>query len=292
MGLYRRRRLPARLQSTEARHSGMAKSLFEKLQWKASMVPALILRAPDGFDPYVEGLPNDTDVVSTLRGKGPYPFLLAFVRSSDDIETLTPKLVARAGQDGVVWFAYPKKSSPRFKTDISRESGWLPLDKAGFVSVRQVALDEDWSALRFRRAAEAPDAQRRTSKKVARPVVADPKDLGGIFRRLKELVGPHIKGMPNLTEGPDTLSVDSRDTAPNGTPLQFLSLMKRKKSVNVYLMPIYVNPDLAERLPPRLAKRRQGKSCFNFPMLDEDCFAELEALIDTCKKRWKKDGRL
>jgi hypothetical protein len=54
--------------------------------------------------------------------------------------------------DAVLWFAYPKKSSKRYKSDISRDEGWAPLGELGFEGVRQVAIDEDWSALRFRQA--------------------------------------------------------------------------------------------------------------------------------------------
>jgi hypothetical protein len=45
---------------------------------------------------------------------------------------------------------YPKRSSKKYDTDISRDDGWQPLGDLGFEPVRQVAVDEDWSALRFR----------------------------------------------------------------------------------------------------------------------------------------------
>jgi len=52
----------------------------------------------------------------------------------------------------VVWFAYPKGTSKKYKSEINRDSGWQVLGKAGFEPVRMVAIDEDWSACRFRRA--------------------------------------------------------------------------------------------------------------------------------------------
>jgi hypothetical protein len=63
-----------------------------------------------------------------------------------------------------LWFACPKKSGA-FASDISRDHGWEALQDAGFLPVTQIALDADWSALRFRprgeiakltRASEAP----------------------------------------------------------------------------------------------------------------------------------------
>jgi hypothetical protein len=44
-----------------------------------------------------------------------------------------------------------KGTSKRFTCDFNRDTGWSVIRDAGFDSVRQVAIDEDWSALRFRR---------------------------------------------------------------------------------------------------------------------------------------------
>jgi hypothetical protein len=52
----------------------------------------------------------------------------------------------------VVWFAYPKGTSKRYACEINRDTGWAALGQAGFEPVRMVAIDEDWSAVRFRRA--------------------------------------------------------------------------------------------------------------------------------------------
>jgi hypothetical protein len=51
----------------------------------------------------------------------------------------------------VVWFAYPKGTSKRYRCEFNRDTGWAAVGAAGFEGVRQVAIDEDWSALRFRR---------------------------------------------------------------------------------------------------------------------------------------------
>jgi hypothetical protein len=49
----------------------------------------------------------------------------------------------------VVWFAYPKETSKRYKRELSRDTGWEVLGKLGFAGVRSVAIDEDWSAPAF-----------------------------------------------------------------------------------------------------------------------------------------------
>jgi len=40
----------------------------------------------------------------------------------------------------------------KYTCDISRDNGWQALGELGFEGVRMVAIDEDWSAVRFRRA--------------------------------------------------------------------------------------------------------------------------------------------
>ena len=41
----------------------------------------------------------------------------------------------------------------RYASEINRDTGWDSLQSAGFETVRLVAIDQDWSALRFRRTA-------------------------------------------------------------------------------------------------------------------------------------------
>ncbi|HNM27658.1 MAG TPA: hypothetical protein PKL15_19570, partial [Saprospiraceae bacterium] len=47
--------------------------------------------------------------------------------------------------------AYPKGSSKTYRCEFNRDNGWQALGEVGYEPVRQVAIDEDWSALRFRR---------------------------------------------------------------------------------------------------------------------------------------------
>ena len=93
------------------------------------------------------------DIEPTLaRATGGVTFLLAFVTRTPQIEAVASKLTRIAPGDPVIWFAYPKLSSKRYKSEISRDTGWAALGAAGFEGVRMVAIDADWSAARFRRA--------------------------------------------------------------------------------------------------------------------------------------------
>lgn len=78
-------------------------------------------------------------------------FALAFVREQAELDRLSVLLAAAAEGDALLWFAYPKGTSKRYSCEFNRDTGWEAIRAAGFDSVRQVAIDEDWSALRFRR---------------------------------------------------------------------------------------------------------------------------------------------
>lgn len=77
-------------------------------------------------------------------------FLLAFVKSEEEIKEIFPQLTEICTADELLWMAYPKGSSKKYQVSINRDSGWGIAGKYDFEVVRQVAINEDWSALRFR----------------------------------------------------------------------------------------------------------------------------------------------
>jgi hypothetical protein len=76
---------------------------------------------------------------------------LAFATTQTEVDALSQVLASKAEGDALLWFAYPKGTSKRYKCDFNRDTGWDAMRRHGFDTVRQVAIDEDWSALRFRR---------------------------------------------------------------------------------------------------------------------------------------------
>ena len=67
------------------------------------------------------------------------------------MDRLAKLLSAKAEGDALLWFAFPKGTSKKYQCDFNRDTGWSLLKTAGFDTVRAVAIDDDWSALRFRR---------------------------------------------------------------------------------------------------------------------------------------------
>jgi hypothetical protein len=125
-------------------------STFDKLNLK-DQKQILVLNAPESFEPELKSLRGVT-VVRDLKNAGDVEFALAFVIKQQQVDTLAKAIAKKAQGDSVVWFAYPKGSSKKYKSEINRDAGWQVLGDAGFEPVRMVAIDEDWSAVRFRRA--------------------------------------------------------------------------------------------------------------------------------------------
>ena len=80
-----------------------------------------------------------------------YSFCLGFAISRNDRDEISQTFIKATSGDAKVWLAYPKSSSRKLRCEFNRDQGWEILGEGGFEHVRQVAIDEDWSALRFRR---------------------------------------------------------------------------------------------------------------------------------------------
>ena len=125
-------------------------SVFDKLNLKGHD-QILVVDAPESFEPELRSLAGVTVLRDPKKAKS-LTFALAFATKQSDVDALAKVLTAKADGDAILWFAYPKGTSKKYRCDFNRDTGWDALRKAGFDTVRQVAIDEDWSALRFRRA--------------------------------------------------------------------------------------------------------------------------------------------
>ncbi|HEX2207838.1 MAG TPA: hypothetical protein VHG93_09145 [Longimicrobium sp.] len=91
-------------------------------------------------------------------------FALAFAITNAQLQAEVDAVLPRAQGDAVVWFAYPRGSSRRYKREFNRDSGWASMGAAGLEGARMVAIDEDWSALRFRRVEHVRTMKRDVSR--------------------------------------------------------------------------------------------------------------------------------
>lgn len=126
--------------------------LFKKLNLGAHRVMHVV-GAPASFEPELAAL-DGVQVHRTLSGE--VRFAMAFVVTQAALDAASHALATACVGDAVVWMVYPKGTSKRYRCAFNRDSGWPVLGAAGFEPVRMVAVDEDWSALRFRRVDNIP----------------------------------------------------------------------------------------------------------------------------------------
>lgn len=108
--------------------------------------PVLIMNSPPEYGPLL----SDIDARIHTEPKLSYTFAHVFVKSTEEIERDVKLAAQSLEEDGYFWVSYPKKSSKKYSSDISRDFGWRVLGALGFEPVTQISVDEDWSALRFR----------------------------------------------------------------------------------------------------------------------------------------------
>lgn len=134
-------------------------SLVQKLQCK-NAVQVLLWQAPENVLPLLEW-PENSVVHTTLPKEG-VNFVLAFVYNQADVELAAkewlPKITFE--NDVPIWLCYIKGSSKALTTDINRDKGWESLIPFNIEPVRQIAINNDWSALRFRSVAFIKTMQR------------------------------------------------------------------------------------------------------------------------------------
>ncbi|MGY2732526.1 hypothetical protein [Sphingomonas sp. UYP23] len=128
----------------------MARTALEKMGYKPGM-SGWVRKRPDDL---ADRLPVP-DVLAD-----PHPaFILAFVSGAQQVAEVLPEILPHYARGNALWFAYPKKSG-RLRSDISRDEGWDAVHRADLLPVTQIAIDEDWSALRFRYRDEIPKLTR------------------------------------------------------------------------------------------------------------------------------------
>lgn len=125
------------------------KSLLDKLNYKGQKRISVI-NAEESFILSISNELKDVIIDQEIDPRYPYEFIILFVRKVSEVEFLAPIALHNLMADGVLWFCYPKKTSKKYSTDIDRDHGWKALNDSRLHVVRLVAIDADWSALRFR----------------------------------------------------------------------------------------------------------------------------------------------
>ena len=123
----------------------MPTSLMQKLQIKSGKL--IVLNAPKG---YAEQLARELkDLAVSTRAAGQAEAVLLFVNSLAEVDKFTTKAGRLVKPGGMLWIAYAKGAS-KVKTDVNRDRLWTAVQPLGWQPVRQIALDDVWSAMRFK----------------------------------------------------------------------------------------------------------------------------------------------
>jgi hypothetical protein len=125
-------------------------AIFKKLNYK-SQAEIIVLNAPHSFTPVLDDMRDLALIKTSLTGVKSAQFTLLFATRQAEIDAFAKRIATIAAGDALVWVAYPKGTSKHYTCEFNRDTGWASLGVVGFEPVRQVAIDADWSALRFRR---------------------------------------------------------------------------------------------------------------------------------------------
>lgn len=130
-------------------------------------------------------------------------------------------------------------------------------------------------------AAKSARAKSSAATKAAKP------DFAAVFTALRQLLESFRGNLAVQTDTPGNYHLEAPSILHRGKPLYFAGVRTNKNYVSLHLLWMYYNPAAVKALSPALRKRMQGKACFNFTAVDEDCFAELGRLITDGLKRYK-----
>jgi hypothetical protein len=100
-------------------------------------------------------------VFAEVEAGAPPVWIAGVCRDAGGVREVAARLLPLYREGGHLWLLYPKRSG-RIATDVTRDHGWEPVHEAGFLPVAQVAVDADWSALRFRRREEIREITRKS----------------------------------------------------------------------------------------------------------------------------------
>ena len=119
--------------------------LVKKLGIKEGSRVALV-NAPENFQAELGELPADVKFMNSTTKS--LDLILFFVLSERKLATEFAKLSARLTSNGMIWIAWPKKSSG-VTTDLTFDRVQrIGLD-AGLVDVKICAINDTWSGLKF-----------------------------------------------------------------------------------------------------------------------------------------------
>lgn len=124
--------------------------LFNKLNFKAQ--PSVVLiQVPETFANEKEAMSEFTTFLDAFPPDKSATFVLSFATTLAELDAIALEFSEKTVGDVILWVAFPKGTSKRYKCTFNRDTGWDTFGALGLEPNRSVSIDEDWTALRFRR---------------------------------------------------------------------------------------------------------------------------------------------
>lgn len=125
-------------------------AVFKKLNYKEQK-QVFVINSPDMFAANINSISDSAEIKTMLEETDKVVFAIGFASRREEVNQLATSIVPKLSGDAVFWICYPKGTSKKYKCDFNRDTGWAILGTYNMETVRQIAIDGDWSALRFRK---------------------------------------------------------------------------------------------------------------------------------------------
>jgi hypothetical protein len=127
-----------------------SQTLLEKLQLEDEK-NLLIQGLPSSIEKQFIKLSFSKNLTPLLKSRK-IDFALVFAVSHRQLHDILIEVIPSLRPNAKLWVAYPKLTS-KIASDLSREASWACIDQFGFEGGRAIALDNVWSATRFKKQA-------------------------------------------------------------------------------------------------------------------------------------------
>jgi hypothetical protein len=124
--------------------------VFKKLNYKGQK-KVYCFNYPESFQANLDSLKDDATIWTEPSKEPDMEYVLFFATRLKEVNDFAQAIVPGLKGDAILYLCYPKGTSKKFKCDFNRDSCWEDMAKHGLEGVRMVAIDDDWSAMRFRK---------------------------------------------------------------------------------------------------------------------------------------------
>lgn len=143
-----------------------APNLLEKLQMQDEK-NLLIQGLPSSIEKQFSKLTFSKNVTPLLRSRK-IDFALVFAVCQRQLVDILNDVIPALQEDGKLWIAYPKLTS-KIASDLSRDKNWDFVSDHGYEAVRMIALDNVWSAGRFKKQHEGVKKKLTSAARILHP---------------------------------------------------------------------------------------------------------------------------